>query len=58
MSGDVTGTGPLTDGGLPDDVADRLRAAARARTTGTTPWPRVRVAVRRSRRRRAAGAVR
>ena len=50
----VTG-GPGDD--LPEEVTDQLRAVARARTSGTTPWPRVHVAVRRSRRRRVAGVT-
>jgi hypothetical protein len=41
---------------LPEGMADGLRDLAAARTAGTTPWPRMRSAVRRDRRRRAVGA--
>jgi hypothetical protein len=44
-------------GEFPPELADRLRAAARRGTDGTTPFPRVRLAVRRDRRIRAAGAA-
>jgi hypothetical protein len=42
---------------LAAEIADRLRAAAREQVEGTTPYPRVELAVRRDRRRRATGAV-
>jgi hypothetical protein len=42
--------------GLPDDMVEGIRDLALARVAGTTPWPRVRTAVRRDRRRRAVGA--
>jgi hypothetical protein len=41
---------------LPEDMVDGLRALAAARTAGTSPWPRMRTALRRDRRRRAMGA--
>jgi len=46
-----------TDDGLPAGVAEQLRGAARARTEGSVPYPRLAVAIRRDRRRRAAGGV-
>lgn len=41
---------------LPDGMVNGVRDLALARISGTTPWPRVRTAVRRDRRRRAVGA--
>jgi hypothetical protein len=47
----------LTEDGLPPDAAERLRSVARARTEGSVPYPRLATAIRRDRRRRAAGGV-
>jgi len=47
----------LTDDGLPAGVAEQLRAAARSRTEGSVPYPRLATAIRRDRRRRALGGA-
>jgi hypothetical protein len=48
---------PMIDDGLPADAAEQLRRAARTQTEGSVPYPRLAVAIRRDRRRRAAGGV-
>jgi hypothetical protein len=48
---------PMTDDRLAPEVADLLRDAARARTEGSSPLPRMHRAIRRDRNRRAVGGT-